>query len=212
MSKPAGTRVIGVVGDTVTSFMRPQSAIVYMPFDQTIFGPLLVRSANPSAVSAPVQDALLGLNPLARPRVTLVADGLRDHLRLPRALVTLALLLGLTALGLAIVGLFGVTAFVVDQRRHEVSVRMALGATTRGVTRMLMRDSLRPVVAGAVLGLVAAPLVARLIRFVLFGVSPYDPWAFAGASVLLGVAAAGAVFFPARRASRVDPVAVLKSE
>jgi putative ABC transport system permease protein len=93
-----------------------------------------------------------------------------------------------------------------------VSVRVALGATARDVIRLLMRDCLRPVVIGAVLGLVLAPIGARVLRAVLFGISPYDPWAIAGAALLLGLAAAFAAFIPARRASLVDPVTVLKAE
>jgi predicted permease len=210
LSKPAGTRVIGVVADTVTTVWRPSTAMIYMPLDASIYGPLIVRAVNPGRAAVPVQEALLSLDPNVSPRVTFVSDGWREELRAPRALAALASLLGLTALGLALVGLFGVAAFAVDVRRHEVSVRMALGATARSVVRLLMVDSLRPVAAGAALGLILAPAGARLLRLVLFGVAPYDPWAMAGAALLLAGTAAIAVLIPARRASRVDPVTVLK--
>jgi ABC-type antimicrobial peptide transport system permease subunit len=162
--------------------------------------------------SVPVQEALKALDPTVRPRVTFVEDGVREQLRTPRALATLAALLGATALGLAVVGLFGVTAFVVDLRRHEMSVRLALGATARSVIGLLLRDCLRPVVIGGALGLVLAPIGARLIRAAFFGVSPYDPVAVIGSILLLGTAAVAAVLMPARRAAGIDPVTALKAE
>jgi predicted permease len=214
LSKPAGTRVIGVVPDAVTSILHPSTAMVYLPFDSSIFGPLLVRTYNPATVALPVQEALRSLDPNLRSTVSFVADGWREELRIPKALFMLALLLGLTSLVLALVGLFGISAFVVDLRRHEVSVRMALGATGAGVVRLLLRDCLRPVAVGTVVGLAIAPAAAKFwfLRVALFGVSPYDPWAMSGAVLLLSLTAAAAVFVPARRASRVDPVAVLKTE
>jgi len=159
-----------------------------------------------------VQEALRALDPSVQPRVSFVSENLRQELRSPRAAAALALLLGSTTLILAVVGLFGITSVVVDLRRHEVSVRVALGATGRTVIGLLMRDCLKPVAVGAVVGLILAPVGAQLLRAILFGVSPYDPWAIAGAVLLLGAAAATAVFIPTRRASRVDPVTVLKME
>jgi ABC-type antimicrobial peptide transport system permease subunit len=101
---------------------------------------------------------------------------------------------------------------VVDLRRHEVAVRMALGATGRAVVQLLLHDCLRPVAIGAAVGLVLAPLAMRFLRAALFGVSPYDPWALLGAIALLAIAAGAAALLPARQASRVNPVAALKTE
>lgn len=99
---------------------------------------------------------------------------------------------------------------MVGQRRHEVSVRMALGATGGAIVRMLVRDSLRPVVAGVVCGLGVAALAGRAIEGFLFGVAGHDPAALGAAVLVLLLAAAAAVLFPARRPARTDPAEMLR--
>ncbi len=116
----------------------------------------------------------------------------------------------MTALGLAVVGLFGVTAFVVRQRRHEVSVRMALGALPRQVVALLFRDSLRPVVIGLTVGLIGALWFSRLLESLLFGVSTRDPIAIAAAVGVLTGATALAALLPARRAAHVNSAELLR--
>lgn len=120
------------------------------------------------------------------------------------------MIVGATALGLAVIGLFGVTAFVVEQRRHEVSVRKALGASNGQLLGMLFRDSLTPVAAGLSCGLLVSLLAGRVIQGILYGVSSHDPAAILTAVVVLVCAASGAVLVPARRAARVDPAQLLK--
>ena len=94
-------------------------------------------------------------------------------------------LLSLLALGLAAIGLYGVVAYLVSRRRREVGVRMALGAGARDVQWLFLRQALRPVAIGMAIGVALAAAIVRLLQAVLFGISPYDPIAFAGAPLLM---------------------------
>jgi ABC-type antimicrobial peptide transport system permease subunit len=126
-------------------------------------------------------------------------------------LATLTGTVGVVAIVLCVVGLYGLTASVVGQRGREMAVRVAIGADSKDLLRLLMWDSLRPVMIGLAIGggaaLVAGQLVAAAI---FFGVSPQDPLALAGAAVTLLTAAILAVLVPTRRASRVDAALVLR--
>jgi ABC-type antimicrobial peptide transport system permease subunit len=119
-------------------------------------------------------------------------------------------MLAAVALALAVVGIYGVTAFVISQRTQEIGVRMALGATARDVRRLLLGDSLRPVLVGLAGGVFAALLGTRVFSGVLYGLRSVDPIAFASAVLILLVAALAAVLAPTRRAASVDPAAILR--
>jgi putative ABC transport system permease protein len=114
------------------------------------------------------------------------------------------------ALGLAMVGVFGLLAYSVQQRVRDLGVRRALGATTGDVVRLVLASAMRVVAAGTATGLVLAALLGRLISGVLFGVQPLDFATFAGVTALLGVAAAVSVAGPALRAASVDPASALR--
>ena len=127
---------------------------------------------------------------------------------------TMFVLGGFAALGLllAAIGIYGVLAYSVARRTREIGVRMALGAARRRVVGMVLRDSLAPVVAGSAVGIVAALVATRLMRSMLYGVSPTDPTTFAVVTaVLLGVALVASAV-PALRAARVDPIVALREE
>ena len=172
---------------------------------------MIVRSAGPpEALIQSIRSALHPLDPRARLVVGLVGEGLQQQIAEPRALATIAGALAVIALALAVVGLYGVTAFVVGRRAQEIGLRIALGANGRDIVRLLLSDSLRPVMIGMVTGTVAALLVGRVFAGVLFGVAPADPIAFVSAIVVLTAAALAAVIVPTRRASSIDPAAVLR--
>jgi putative ABC transport system permease protein len=113
--------------------------------------------------------------------------------------------LGVMALVLAAIGIYGVIAYFVGQRQHELGIRLALGATPRGIVRLVVGQALTPVIAGVAVGAIAAAFGARLLEGQLGGTSPVDPLAFGAGIALLVVVALAASALPARRASRVEP-------
>ncbi len=129
-----------------------------------------------------------------------------------RMIATLAWLFGAVGLALAAVGLYGVTAYGVEQRANEIGVRMALGADRNSVVLMVLREAFGQVAIGLALGIPAAIAAGHLIASQLFGVKPWNPPLLAAATILLGVAALCASAIPARRAAGIDPMRALRSE
>jgi ABC-type antimicrobial peptide transport system permease subunit len=148
--------------------------------------------------------------PLAKVR-TLHDVYRRSMARTSFALVLLGIA-GSMALTLAIVGVYGVLAYAVGQRRRELGIRIALGAEPRALKWLFVRKGLILNCAGGVIGLVLAGCLSRWITAVLFGVTPFDPLTYAAAGTLIAAAAAAASYVPARRAASLDPVEALRSE
>jgi ABC-type antimicrobial peptide transport system permease subunit len=165
---------------------------------------------DPAAAIGPLRDVLRSVDPEQHPDFFLLRDRFQERLQGPKRLAELASLIGLTALGLAVIGLFGVTAFLAGQRRRELGVRLALGADRRDLVHLLVKDSLQPVVVGLAFGLVPAFWAGQILRRTVFGVYAGDPLAAAAGIVVLVGAAALAAWLPARRASRLDPVETLR--
>ena len=131
----------------------------------------------------------------------------------PRKL-SMAILIGFSVLALILsaMGIYGVLAFSVEQRTHEIGVRMALGARRGDVLRMVVREGALLAVIGVAIGVVGAIAITRLAKSILFGVTATDPLAFTATAVLLSIVAAIASYIPARRATRVDPLVALRYE
>jgi hypothetical protein len=129
-----------------------------------------------------------------------------------RLIARLTSLFGILALILASVGLYGVMSYFVARRTGEIGIRMALGATRSGVVSLVLRSALGQIVAGLALGIPAALFAGHLMTGLLYGVSGYDPFAFAGAILLLGVCAGVAGFIPAHRAASIEPIQALRTE
>jgi ABC-type antimicrobial peptide transport system permease subunit len=123
----------------------------------------------------------------------------------------LAGMIGGIAIVMCVIGLYGLTASVVSQRTREMGIRVAMGAQPRDLLRLLMWDSLRPVLLGLAIGVAAALVASRLVLAIMFfGVSPHDPIAFIAAMLLLIAAATLAVVLPTRRAAATDAALVLR--
>jgi predicted permease len=213
--------IVGVVADAVYATLResPQP-LVYQTFLQTNTGrgqmTLHVRVASGAAgVAARVREEVQRLDkdmPLFA--LYTLAEQMASALSRERLVATLSGLFSVLALLLASVGLYGLMAFAVVRRTGELGVRMALGAERSAVVRMVLREALRLVVAGLAIGIPAAILLGRfaagMTAGLLFGLTATDPLTLAGAAVLLMSVAAVAAYFPADRASRIDPITALR--
>ena len=130
----------------------------------------------------------------------------------PRLVTYLLTIFAGLASTLAVVGIYGVMAYNGQRRSREIGVRLALGARHRQITGMMLGEGLRLLIIGLVFGFVGAFLLVRLIRGLLFGVTPTDPVVYLAVTLLLSAAAVLACWIPSRRATRVDPMVVLRSE
>ena len=139
-------------------------------------------------------------------------EALYESLALPRFRSTLMGIFAASALALAAVGIYGVLAYSVERRTQEIGVRMALGATSMGVVRLVIGQGGRLALVGIALGLAGGAGVTRVLRRMLFGITPFDPVTFVGAAIVLGSVACAASVIPALRASRVDPLTALRHE
>ena len=207
--------IIGVVGDAITARLHERSTFaVYQPLDRsnTQVLHLMIRVApGTSGVIDEARQRLRSIDPQADIRVMSVGSALDQEASRPRMLAILSGIVGTIAIVLCVIGLYGLTASVVGQRSREMGVRIAMGAEPRDLLRLLMWDSLRPVVLGLAAGAGAALLVSRgLAATMFFGVSPQDPIAYSGAAVILLAAASLAVLLPTRRAASVDAAFVLR--
>ena len=207
--------VIGVVADAITARLHERNAFaVYEPIDPASerFAQLMIRVA-PGTVGVidQVGQRLRSIDPQADVRIASVAARLQQEASRPRMLAALTGIVGLIAIVLCVIGLYGLTASVVGQRAREMGVRVAMGAEPRDLLRLLIWDSLRPVVLGLAVGAGAALLASRVVvAAMFFGVSPQDPMAFVAAAVILLAAALLAVLAPTRRAAAVDAALVLR--
>jgi putative ABC transport system permease protein len=173
---------------------------------------LLVRTrGRADAMAAGVRQEIRAVDAgVPVDRIGTMADGLAESVSLPRFRSLLMAAFAITALLLAAIGIYGVVSYSVAQRRQEIGVRMALGATPSGVLAGVMRRGSRPVLLGVALGLAGAVGLARLLDTMLFGVTPFDALTFVGAALVLTAVALAASVMPALRAARTDPVSVLR--
>jgi putative ABC transport system permease protein len=211
------TEIIGVVGDIRSRQLRtPNDMEIYRPLAQDNFGFLSIAirtSLAPEAVTKLVQTALRGVDPnlaLAQPGpMQFFIDQARGQARL--MMILLGIFAGV-ALLLATVGIYGAVAYTVEQRTGEIGVRMALGAQTRDILRLIVNQGMRPVAFGLAVGLLAALALGRLIAAQLYQTSANNPFLLTGTVAVLAFAALLACLFPAIRATLLNPVEALRTE
>ncbi len=211
------TQVIGVardskyngIGEDPTPFLYEAMVQAYDPA-----GTLLVRaSGNPAAAIASVRKAVQELDPHLPLRDVFTFDKVLDQaLWAPRMAAGLLTLFAALALLLASIGIYGVMAYAVGQRVREIGIRMALGAKPEDVLRLILRHGLAVVGVGLAIGLVIAFASARLISNLLYGVNASNPLTFGLITVILAAVGLVACYFPARRATKVDPLVALRYE
>ena len=210
-------QVVGVVEDVRQRSLdqRPPAAL-YVPYatDPWPFMTFVVRTrTDPAAAASAIQDAIHFVDkdePLYGVRTM---DQVVSESRSPRRVRMLLLsLFAALALALACVGIYGVMAYSVAERAHEIGIRMALGAERKDVLSLVVGQGLRLALAGLAVGLLLAAGLSRFLSSILFGIATTDLPTFAGVSVLLVVLAAAASYLPAWRAARLDPVTSLRSQ
>ncbi|HMH03999.1 MAG TPA: ABC transporter permease [Candidatus Udaeobacter sp.] len=209
--------VIGVVGDVRSQELSKSNDVeFYRPWPQRSapFLNVVVRSATkPEATAGIVRSALNKIDhglPILQPNTldAIVSQSLGQQ----RLTMTLLGVFAGIALLLAVVGIYGAVAYTVEQRTGEIGVRMALGAQTTDVLRLVVRQGMNPVILGLIVGLAATFAVGRLIATQLYQISPHDPFLLGAATIGLAISALLACVIPARRATLVDPIQALRSE
>jgi len=208
--------IVGVVGDVRHRLDEPLDVQFFRPYPQAGWPimNIVVRTASvPSMFIAPIKKALAEVLP-DRPvsGVETMENILRDSTGSRRFPMMLLSSFSLLALVLVAVGIFGVVSYSVSQRRHEMGIRIALGATDRDVLKLVLRGSMTWVVLGAAIGIVASLGLARLLVGMLYGVRPSDPSVIGIVSLVLTAVALVASYIPARKAMRVDPMTALRYE
>ena len=209
--------VVGMVEDIrYRTLLNAPEKTVYLPFAQNYlgWGTLHIRSsADPATLLKPVSDVALSMD-----RAVPLHDVRPLAVQLDRALwqqkfsATLMSIFGLLALALAALGLYGVISYSVNQRTRELGVRIALGARSRDVLQLVLREASTLLLIGSVVGAFASLVLARLVTSQLYGVSAADPLTYVGVLLLLGMVGLVASYLPARRATKVDPMVALRAE
>jgi putative ABC transport system permease protein len=209
--------IVGVVGDVRSVRLDQHNDMeFYRPFAQENF-PFLsitVRSSLSSdSITKSVQAAMRTIDPgLALILPQSVTDIMAQALGQAKLMMWLLGIFAGVALLLASIGIYGAVAYSVEQRTGEIGVRMALGAQTRDVLRLIVNQGMRPVAIGLAIGIVSAFVLGRLITTQLYEVSAHNPALLAGSTVLLAAIALIACLVPARRATHVDPIQALRAE
>jgi len=212
---PQWREIVGVVDDMRASGLAndiPRE--LYMPSTQWTNGvqTFVVRGAIPVLRLVPsIRRAVLSVDPtLALSNVSTIEQSIDDSQAMSRFTTWLLVLLGATGLVLAAVGVYGVVAYVVAQRTHEIGVRMALGASGGTVQWMVVRQGVVLAAAGVAVGVLASLVAARALRTMVFGITAHDPTTFVVVAALLALVAVFASYVPARRATRIDPLVALR--
>jgi putative ABC transport system permease protein len=213
-------RIVGVVGDMKQNLATDPVAEMYLPVRQAdalipIFSLSFVlrTEVDPYAQVSAFRSVVHGLNP-DQPMVKIrtMEENISTSVSLPRFRTVLLAIFAMSALLLSVVGLYGLMAYTVSQRVHEVGIRVALGAQSSDILKLIVGHGLKLVLIGVAVGLAGSFALTRLLATFLYGVTATDPVTFGGVALTLIVVAMVACYIPARRATRVDPIVALRYE
>jgi putative ABC transport system permease protein len=212
--------IVGVVGDVRPGLGADPQTEMYLPYRQAdlvlpVFQLSLVlrTAADPQLQASALRSALAEIDP-NQPLVNVrtMEDNIATTVAQPRFRTWLIGIFAAVALLLAAVGVYGVMSYTVTQRTSEIGIRVTLGAQPEDVFKIVVGEGLRLALAGVGVGIFAALAMTRVLQSFLFGISAYDPPTFFGVALLLTIVAVAASFFPARRATLVDPMVALRYE
>ena len=214
----ASSEVIGVARDIRSmDFRKLAESYVYLPLSQAHrrTSTLLVRTGDDPArwlpaIGQEVRHVDANLPVIAAPLFTMIS--LNPFFVVSRVGGLLASIIGALGLVMACMGVYGIVSYSVARRTHEIGIRMALGAQSVQVLKLVLHEGFKPILAGLIVGVFVSAGVARLLAATLFGLNPLDAVSFIGASMLLSSVALLATYLPARRAMRVDPMVALRYE
>ena len=213
--------VVGVVPDVRFQDLNVTPAMqVYTPHLQALqmdrsFNNMMLAvrtSVDPASLTTAVKQQVWSLDkdqPVTN--ILTLSELVSNSLAQRRFIMLLLVAFAVMALLLAVIGLYGTLSYMVTQRRHEIATRMALGAQQSDVLKLIIRQGMVLVIIGVGIGLVSAYFLTRLVTTLLYSVTPYDPFTFVGVSVLIALISLLASFVPAYRASKVDPLKVLRN-
>ena len=209
--------IIGVVRNSKYGDLKEADAPLAFYADtqgaQAAYTRIALRSPlPPSAITAAMTRTLAGIDPRIGVTYSLLSANIRDTLLRERLLAMLSAGFGALAALLTVVGLYGLVAYTVTRRTNEIGVRIALGATSNDIARLMVRETGPLLLGGVALGVLLALAGGRTAATLLFGVQPYDPLTLASAVMALTLIAFAASYAPARRATRIQPVTALRAE
>ena len=216
-ARSSESTIVGVISDVKSLHPHPETVPeIYVPYWQwPMQNPtVLVRTmGDPVMLAEAIRRETKGEIPnLPPPLIRTMENLLSESVSQPRLQTGLLSLFAGVALLLAVVGLYGVLAYAVTQRRCEIAIRMALGGQKSNVLSLVITQGMKLALAGVAIGILAALALTRLISSLLYGVTPTDPVTFASVSLLLVAVALLACWLPARRATRVNPMEALRYE
>ena len=218
MDSPKFMTIVGVVGDVRSSDPSKQPGPeIYLPFEQhpvtaTSLAVVARTATEPMNVANTFREIIRSVNGDVPVRTSTMNDALSISVATPRFRTVLIGVFAFFALALAIAGVYGVMAYAVSRRTSEIGVRMAMGAASMDILRLVMAQGLRLALTGIVIGCGLAYALAQLLRGMLFAVAPADPLVFVAVPLALLATVAAATAVPALRAARVDPMQALRAE
>jgi hypothetical protein len=214
--KNTDLQIVGIAKDAQVSHLGETAKLyVYLPAgpkEQSQLHLLIHGGGGFAAVAAGVREATSALDPDVMVDVTRLEDNMEVWRTPARIVAALAGSLGALALLLASIGVYGVVSYAVSRRTREIGIRMTLGADGRDVMRLMLTQSMRPVLVGAVIGMLGCAAVSWVLSSMLFGISAHDPIAFVFVPLFLLAIALLASYVPSRRATKVNPVVALRYE